>query len=360
MNARIKTIMGKPFVSKIMASLLALLATLAMAAIIAVPVYAGPIVLRYAHFHPAKDNQPLHKGALIVKEHIEKATGGAIRVQIYPAGQFGKDIEVMEGIKLGSLHMAAAHDGAVASIFKPIQLLGIPYLYDSHAHAWRVYDSPFGDELNELMVQRTGVRLLALADNGVRHFTNSVRPVRTPADLRGLKLRIQPSPVYQALVESLGASASAIPWAELPAALQSKVVDGQENGVTNILSASLYQYQKYATLDGHVWSVHAYMINEQFFRSLRPSHQAAILEGVRLARDAHRKMTSSQDLAAREILEKQGMQVTVLSPQEIDTFRAMAQQPVRRYVEQAVGKAWVDKLFAAIEAQRQPPALPSQ
>ena len=237
-------------------------------------------------------------------------------------------------------------------MFKPIQLLGIPYLYDSHQHAWRVYDSEFGQQLGALMLERTGVRLLGLADNGVRHFTNSLRPIRKPEDLRGLKLRIQPSPVYQALVESFGASASAIPWAELPTALQSKVVDGQENGVTNILAASLYQYQKYATLDGHVWSVHAYMVNERFFRQLQPSQQAAIVEGARLARDAHRQMTSAQDLAAKELLEKQGMEVTVLSAAEIDTFRRIAQPPVRRHVERVVGRDWVERLFAAIDKQR--------
>lgn len=321
--------------------------------LLAAAAHAGPLVLRYAHFQPARDNQPMHRSALVFKEHVERATAGAIRVEIYPAGQFGKDIEVMEGIRLGTLHMAVAHDGAVASIFRPIQLLAIPYLYASHAHAWRVYDSRFGDELGALMLEKTGVRLLALADNGVRHFTNSIRPVRTPQDMRGLKLRIQPSPVYRALVESLGASPSAIPWAELPTALQSGVVDGQENGVTNIVAASLYQYQKYATLDGHVWSVHAYMVNDRFFRQLSPAHRAAILEGTRRARDVHRRMTSSQDLAAREILEKHGMQVTVLSPPEIDAFRRVAQPPVRRHVEQAVGKEWVDKLFAAIAAQRQ-------
>ncbi len=349
--------MSTPTTRRITIALMAVMALAAMPAVSAAgsnprPTPAEPLVLRYAHFHPAKDNQPLHKGALVFREHVEKATGGAIRVQIFPAGQFGKDIEVMEGIKLGTVHIAAAHDGAIASVFKPIQLLGIPYLYDSHQHAWRVYDSEFGQQLGALMLERTGVRLLGLADNGVRHFTNSLRPIRKPEDLRGLKLRIQPSPVYQALVESFGASASAIPWAELPTALQSKVVDGQENGVTNILAASLYQYQKYATLDGHVWSVHAYMVNERFFSQLAPAHQAAIVEGARLARDAHRQMTSAQDLKARELLEQQGMAVTVLSADEIDAFRRIAQPPVRRHVERVVGRAWVERLFAAIDRER--------
>jgi C4-dicarboxylate-binding protein DctP len=314
--------------------------------------FAQQKVIKYAHFQPAKDDQPQHKAALLFKEYVEKNTNNAIKVEIYPAGQFGKDAEVMEALKLGSLEMAVPHDGAIATIFKPIAILGIPYLYENHAHAWRVYDSKFGTEYGDLMLKKTGVRMLAIADNGLRHFTNSLRPIKTPADLKGMKIRIQPSPVFKALIEAFGASASAIPWAELPTALQSKVVDGQENGVTNILAASLYQYQKYATLDGHVWSIHAYMINDKFYQSLTPAQQKTITEATRIARDIHRKMTSEQDLAAKATLTKLGMEVTELSPAEIDAFRKIGQPAVRAYVEKEVGKEWVDKLMQAIAANK--------
>ena len=180
----------------------------------------------------------------------------------------------------------------------------------------------------------------------------SKKPILSLADMKGMKIRIQPSPVFKALVESLGASPSAVPWGELPTALQSKVVDGQENGVTNILAASLYQYQKYATLDGHVWSIHAYMINDKFFKSLTADEQKAVLEGTRIARDIHRRMTSEQDLGAKKILTEKGMEVTELSLPEVDAFRKLAQPPVRAFVEKDVGKEWVDKLFAAIAEQK--------
>jgi tripartite ATP-independent transporter DctP family solute receptor len=243
------------------------------ALVLAIPVANAQKVLKYAHFQPAKDDQPKHVAALAFKEHVEKSTNGSIKVEIYPAGQFGKDQQTMEGVKLGTLELAVAHDGAVATIYKPIGVLGIPFLYDNHEHAWRVYDSKWKDEASADMVKKSGIRLLGLADNGVRHFTNSLRPIQSPADMKGMKIRIQPSPVYKALVESLGASASAIPWGELPTALQQKVVDGQENGVTNIIAASLYQSQKYATLDGHVWSIHAYMMNERFYQGLNPTRK---------------------------------------------------------------------------------------
>jgi C4-dicarboxylate-binding protein DctP len=318
---------------------------------LAAPAHAQK-TLKYAHFQPAKDDQPKHVAALAFKEYVEKATNGSIKVEIYPAGQFGKDQPTMEAVKLGTLEMVVAHDGAIATVYKPIGVLGIPFLYDNHEHAWRVYDSSWKNELSDDMIKKANMRMLGLADNGVRHFTNSLRPIQSPADMKGMKIRIQPSPVYKTLVESLGASPSAIPWGELPTALQQKVVDGQENGVTNILAASLYQSQKYATLDGHVWSIHAYLMNERFYQGLTPTEKKAVDEGAQKAIAIHRKMTSDQDKNAKEILEKVGMQVYVPTAAQVGEFRKLAQPPVREWADKEIGKEYVDSLFKAIDATK--------
>jgi C4-dicarboxylate-binding protein DctP len=308
--------------------------------------------LKYAHFQPANADQPKHAGALAFKEHVEKATNGSIKVEIYPASQFGKDQPTMEGVKLGTLEMAVAHDGAIATVHKPIGVLGVPFLFDNHEHAWRVYDSSWRDGFSNDMIRKTGIRLLGVADNGVRHFTNSLRPIQTPADMKGMKMRIQPSPVFKILVESLGASASAIPWTELPTALQPKVVDGQENGVTNILAASLHQHQKFVTLTGHVWSIHGYVINERFYQGLTAAERKAVDDGTARAVAIHRKMTSDQDKNARSILEKLGMQVYGPTAAQVGEFRRLAQPPVRQWAEAEIGKAYVDDLFKAIDATK--------
>jgi C4-dicarboxylate-binding protein DctP len=326
--------------------------TAAAAVLLAAPLAHAQKTLKYAHFQPAKEDQPKHAAALEFKAYVEKATNGSIKVEIYPAGQFGKDQPTMEGLKLGTLELAVAHDGAIATVHKQIGVLGIPFLYENHEHAWRVYDSKWKEDFSADMVKKTGIRMLGVADNGVRHFTNSKKPIQTPADMKGMKIRIQPSPVYQALVESLGASASAIPWAELPTALQQKVVDGQENGVTNILAASLYQHQKFATLDGHVWSIHAYLINERFYQSLTPTEKKAVDEGVQKAVAIHRKMTSDQDKNAKQILEKVGMQVYTPSAAQIGEFRKLSQPPVKQWAEKEIGKEYVDSLFKAIAATK--------
>lgn len=325
---------------------------IAAALALALPMAHAQKTLKYAHFQPAKDDQPKHVAALAFKEHVEKATNGSIKVEIFPAGQFGRDQPTMEGVKLGTLEMAVAHDGAIATVHKPIGVLGIPFLFENHEHAWRVYDSAWREGFSNDMIRRTGIRLLGVADNGVRHFTNSLRPIQSPADMKGMKIRIQPSPVFKALVESLGASASAIPWAELPTALQQKVVDGQENGVTNILAASLFQHQKFATLDGHVWSVHGYVVNERFYQGLTAAERKAVDEGTAKAVAIHRKMTSDQDKNAKTILEKVGMQVYVPTAAQIGEFRRLAQPPVRQWAEAEIGKAYVDDLFKAIDATK--------
>ena len=330
----------------------ALFAALSAALALALPPAHAQKVLKYAHFQPAKDDQPKHAAALAFKEHVEKATNGSVKVEIFPAGQFGRDQPTMEGLRLGTLELAVAHDGAIATVHKPIGVLGIPFLYDNHEHAWRVYDSAWLQGFSDDMVKRTGIRMLGVADNGVRHFTNSLRPIQSPADMKGMKIRIQPSPVFKALVESLGASASAIPWAELPTALQQKVVDGQENGVTNIIAASLHQHQRYATLNGHVWSVHAYMVNDRFYQGLSAAERKAVDEGVAKAKDIHRRMTAEQDRNAKTILEGLGMQVYVPTAAQIGEFRRLAQPPVRQWAEAEIGKAYVDELFKAIEATR--------
>jgi TRAP-type C4-dicarboxylate transport system substrate-binding protein len=161
-----------------------------------------------------------------------------------------------------------------------------------------------------------------------------------------MKTSVSPdSPMYS----SLGASPSAIPWAELPTALQQKVVDGQENGVTNILAASLYQSQKYATLDGHVWSVHGYCINDRFYQGLTPVERKAVDEATQKAIAIHRKMTSEQDKNAKAILEKYGMQVVVPTAASIAEFRRLSQPPVKAWADKEIGKDYVDSLFAAIQ-----------
>jgi len=319
---------------------------------VAVPAAAAPKTLKYAHFQPAREDQPMHAAALKFKACLEQATKGSIEVQIFPSGQLGNATNALEGLKFGTVEMAVVHDGGISSVYRPFDIFAIPYLFPDHATAYKVLDGKFGQEFADEMLKQTGIRLLAYADNGIRHFTNSKHPIKTPQDLKGLKIRVQPAPVFLTMVRALGASPSAIDWGELPAALSQGTVDGEENSVTNIMAASLYQSQKYATLDGHVYSLHAYMIGDTFYQSLDDTERQAIDTCVIPARDIHRDMTRAQDLSAEKVLTEAGMEVYVPSADEIAQFREMTQPTVVTDLKKSVGEKWVDGLLQAVkEAQ---------
>ncbi len=327
--------------------------TLAIVALVLPAIaWAGPKVIKYSHFQPAKLDQPKQAAALAFKNYVEANTKGSVKVEIYPASQLGNAITVLEGLKMGTIEMGVVHDGPISPVFKPFMVYAIPYLFDDQVMAWSVVDGPFGQELAEEMRKATGMRMLALADNGIRHFTNNKRVITSPADMKGLKIRVMPGPIWSKLVSSLGASPSPVPWPELPAALQQGVVDGQENGVTNILAASLYQNQKYISLDGHVYSWHAYLMNDKFFNRLTPSEQEVVKKGVEIAKIIHRGMTAAQDTNAPAILSSVGMEVTPLSPDQVAAFRKQAQPVVVEWVKGQIGDEWVKKLFAAIETYK--------
>jgi TRAP-type transport system periplasmic protein len=309
-------------------------------------------VIRYTHFQPGRDDQPKHAAALAFKDFVEAESGGSIRVELFPASQLGDAAEVLEGLQLGTIQIGVVHDGPISGFFRPIELFSIPYLFSDQPEAYHVFDGSFGELFRDRMIAASGLRMLGVGDNGIRHFTNDVRPIRTPADMRGMKIRVQPSPIYERLVQSLGASPSAIAWTELPSALQQGVVDGQENGVTNILAASLYQYQRYVSLDGHVYSVHLYLTGEPFWQSLTAEQQRIVSEGIDIAQDIHRTMTTAQDDGAEEILSGLGMEVAVLSEEEIDDFRQLAQPAVLEYIRTVVDADMIDALFAAIDEYR--------
>lgn len=308
--------------------------------------------LKYAHFQAADMSSPKHAAALAFETCVEGKTAGSIDVQVYPASQLGDGGQVIEGLQLGTIQLGVVHDGPISGVYKPFAVFAMPYLFDDQAMAWSVVDGEFGAELFEDMRAKTGIRVLGLADNGVRNFTNSKVPVAEPEDMKGLKMRVMTAPVWTRLVESLGASATPVPWPELPGALQQGVVDGQENGVTNIVNASLYQHQKYVSLDGHVFSWHAYMINDDFYQGLTEAEKAAVGQCVEISKIIHRGMTAAQDANAATILSEKGLEVVPVSPEQKAKFRELAQPAVREYIVGEIGEEWPGKLDAAVAQYR--------
>lgn len=327
-----------------------LLTLLVLAGLTTTAYGADKIVLRLGAQCPATAESPEHNSLLTFKRFVEAESGGRVEVKYYPGAQLGYEREMFEAVKMGSLDMCMIAEGPISGFFPDIYVLSIPYLFSSSPVAWKVLDGPFGNELTEAMRQKMGVLNLGYGENGFRHFTNSVRRIRTLEDLKGLKIRVMESPLYIELVKALGALPTPMAGGgELYNAMQQKVVDGQENPLDQIYTFRFYEVQKYATTDGHTYSVHFLFINEKKFNSLPKDIQAILKRGGYVWAVTERGLKRELDLRSKELLEEKGMIVDALSDQEKAKFRKAAQEPVIRWLEGKAQRVWIDKILQAAE-----------
>jgi len=310
---------------------------------------ASAVEIKLGHVDPA-DVCVSKKGAAgaTFKGLVEGATGGNVIVKVFPSSQLGNERELIEGTKIGTIQMSFV-SGAIAGFYKEAQVLDIPYLFSSGPVAWKVMDGPFGQEMAADILQKTGMRVLAYGETGFRNFTNSNHPIKSPADMKGLKIRVMETPVYVNMVKALGAAPTPIAWSEVYTALQQKVVDGQENPVATIMQAKLYEVQKYLTLDGHSYGVDFFLINDKFYRSLPEETQQIIKTSAVTSALVGRGIQTLNSATGISELQAKGMEVYAPNKAEAAQFKAATQKPVIDYVEKQIGRAWIDKLFKAIK-----------
>jgi len=285
----------------------------------------------------------------VFKQIVESETGGAVAVNLFPAGQLGGEAQLAQATKLGSIQMSML-SGPFSTYCAEAQVFDIPYLFPSYTVAWKVLDGPFGKELAQECLKKTGMRILTYGQVGFRNFTNSARPIKGPADLKNMKVRVMESPVYMSLVRSLGAAPTPIPWTETYTALQQKVVDAQENPVSSIKFAKLYEVQKYLTLDGHTYGVSFMLINEKFFQGLPKEFQAVVKNAAATANVVENGVDTLDSSIGIQFLRDKGMEVYVPTPNEKAAFRDAAQKPVIEYLEKQIGRPWIDKVLNAVKA----------
>lgn len=307
----------------------------------------GKITIRFAHADPADPYvAQKHAQALTFKALVESESGGRITVEVYPAGQLGGEREYLEAINLGTVEMGVA-SGAMAGFFPEAMVFDIPYLFSSEAVAWKVLDGPMGEKISALLAEKTNMINLGYGEVGFRHFTNNERPIHTPADMRGLNIRVQETPIYVRLVQSLGASPTPIPWPEVYSALDQGVVDGQENPVSTIDYAKLYEVQRYLTLDGHTFGVDFTVINKRFFNSLSPEDQELLRRAAYTSARVNRGIKALNEALALSKLQQE-MEVYAPAPEELAQFRELAQAPVIEWLSTQIDPALIDEVLQAV------------
>lgn len=285
--------------------------------------------------------------ALAFAAMVNSRSGGAINCKVYGAGALGAEREYVEGIKAGTIEAGIA-SGVVSNFFPTAAITDIPYLFPSSQIAWEVLDGPFGDKLRAMFYKETGMRCLSFAEVGFRHFTNSKRPIKTPADLKGLKIRVQETPVYVNMLKAVGAIPTPIAWTETYTALQTGVVDGEENPIGSILSAKLYEVQKYTTLDGHVYGVDWFIINDKFFKSLPADLQYIVMDSAQQSGTVGRGVLTYINAMGLQTLTDNKVAIYSPNEAELDAFRKAMQPAVLDWLKTKVDPALITELQKAV------------
>ncbi|MDP3177491.1 MAG: DctP family TRAP transporter solute-binding subunit, partial [Spirochaetaceae bacterium] len=263
------------------------------------------------------------------------------------AGSLGAEREYVEGIKAGTVEAGIA-SGVISNFFPTAAITDIPYLFPTSKVAWDVMDGPFGDKLRGMFLDETGMRCLAFAEVGFRHFTNSKRPIKSPADMKGMKIRVQETPVYINMLKAVGASPTPIAWTETYTALQTGVVDGQENPIGSILSAKLYEVNKFTTLDGHVYGVDWFIISEKFFKSLPADLQYIVMDCAQASGTVGRGVLTYINAVGLQTLIDNKVQIYSPTEAEMAQFQAAMQPPVLEWLKTKVDPKLIAELQAAV------------
>ncbi|WP_265516859.1 TRAP transporter substrate-binding protein [Nitratireductor luteus] len=308
-------------------------------------------VIKLAHAEAEGDllENPYWALTQVLGSELATGTNDRYALQVFPNKQLGDTESITEQTARGVVQMATSiASGQLASFFPSIQILDMPYTFSSTDEARQVLDGPFGQELSDAAAEESGVRILAYLPSAFRNFSSSKAPIHSPADMVGQKIRVQPIPIHLKIVESLGASATPIAWAELYNALQTGVADGQENAPYVLLLANLQEVQKYYTLDKHLLNVALVAVNEDFYQSLSDGDKAALNAAVREAKLAFLGIVKAKESQDLKRIAEAGVEIYQPTPDEFQQFVDATRDPVRELLAETVDQKWFDKLDAAI------------
>ncbi|WP_394140051.1 TRAP transporter substrate-binding protein [Cytobacillus oceanisediminis] len=244
------------------------------------------------------------------KEELERLTDSRLSVKLHYNNELGGEREVVEGMGINTIDMGVASTGPLGSFVKDVYMFDLPYLFKDVEHAYAVLDSEIGEDLAKKIEEQANVKVLSWMENGVRHETNNVRPIKTPDDLKGIKHRTQESEVQVDTWRALGTDATPMAWPEVYTALQQGVIDSQENPIPTILDVRFHEVQKYLNLTGHVYSPLPFMMSKQLFDSLPKEDKEAILKAAKAATPVQREASQKQEQEALKELEEKGMEIT--------------------------------------------------
>ncbi len=322
-----------------------LLVVLSAAALASASAWAqAPIVIKFSHV--VANDTPKGKGAERFKELAEKATKGRVKVEVYPNSTLYKDKEELEALQLGSVQMLAPSLAKFGPLgVKEFEVFDLPYIFPGKDVLYRVTEGPIGKDLFSKLESK-GIKGLAYWDNGFKVMSAN-KPLHTPADFKGVKMRIQASKVLDAQMRALGANPQVMAFSEVYQALQTGVVDGTENPPSNLYTQKMHEVQKHVTLSEHGYLGYAVIVNKKFWDGLPADVRTALEAAMKDATKYANAIAQQENDRSMEAVTKSGKSTvyTLTAKEKVEWRKAL--QPVHKAMEERIGK----DLIAAVNKE---------
>lgn len=278
-----------------------------------------------------------------VAKEVKDKSGGRIEIQVFANSQLGSGREMIESTSNGALQMTTDGAGALGAFLPQLSVIEAPYLWRDAAHMAKAAGTPLFAKLNDDLVAKRGMRMLGITYYGKRHLTTGSKAVRTPADMAGFKLRVPPVDTFRSMAEAWGARATPIAFGELYLALSQGAVDGQENPLPTIQSGKFFEVQKFLVLTEHIITPRMPIVNEAFWKGLRPADRDTISAALASAAAWQDKELLSQEATLVGTFKAAGM--TVIEP-DVAAWRKPVLDKVPSQFEEKWGKGTFDSLRA--------------
>jgi tripartite ATP-independent transporter DctP family solute receptor len=298
---------------------------------------AKPIELKFSSIH-----EPAHMSAHTAEffaKRIKELTNGEVTMQVYHSRQLGDALQNVENVRNGSIAVTSVSVANLSQVDPKMDMFSLPFIFKSKNHFWDVLKSQKMADFMKILEPK-GMRVISWIDSGSRSLFTQ-KPVRTPADLKGMKIRVMASPVMIGTMKALGANGVPVAWGELYSALQTGVVDGAENNPPSLISMKFYEVSKYFTLNEHMMIPDVNIISTKVFNALTPSQQAAIIKAGNEATDYMKDAWAKSEVESLEKLK--GLMTEIIKPAKqpfIDMVSDFVQTEAKKLgLEEMVG--WI-------------------
>ncbi len=282
--------------------------------------------------HVLAPSHSWHKAAEGFAADVKQQTGNRVNIVLFPSGQLGNEKTMLEGMQIGSIHAGVIGTGSLQPFDPKFGVVEMPYAWQSQQHAYRALDGDLGKALEKLADSKNLV-IVSWWENGFRHITNNRGPIRTPADLKGMKIRVTPDKVRLDTFTALGASPAPLAFGELYSALQQGVFDAQENPLSIIYTSSFFEVQKFVSLSGHVWGAASLIVSKPVWNRISADDRKVVQAAAAKWRDAQRKMVQDSEAEMIANLKAKGMAVNEVDKAAFE----QAVQPVWKAYEPVLG-----------------------